>query len=243
MNNNKKKLGIIGGMGSRAGAVFLKKIIDYSPAVTDQEFLEIIFHNNSAIPDRTRAIVYNEPSPLDGIFKSLDIFNKNDVEAVALTCMTSYYYYDKISERSRANVINPLQLIARAIKENYQGVKRVGLLATTGSISTGIFHAALKSCNVDVITLDPLSQEELFMRSVYMKNGFKSAAISTEAVNLMFQSLEKLLEYDVDLTIGGCTEVSIGIDPKTLGVHYIDALDLLAEKTVEYCYNLNTVNI
>src|SRR4051812_41760806 len=99
---NKKKLGIIGGMGSRAGSIFFQKIIDYSPADTDQEFLEIIFHNNSVIPDRTRAIIYNEVSPLNDILKSIDLFNQNKVEVIALGCITSYYYYNQIITHTRA---------------------------------------------------------------------------------------------------------------------------------------------
>src|SRR5580693_8367646 len=92
----KKKLGVIGGMGSRAGSFFLQKLIDYSPAEKDQDFLEIIFHNNSSVPDRTRAIVYKEASPLSHILRSVDLFNQNEVEVIAMGCITAYFYYDQI---------------------------------------------------------------------------------------------------------------------------------------------------
>lgn len=45
-----KKLGIIGGMGTRAGMSFMNKVVDYSPAARDQEFIEIILHNNHIHP-------------------------------------------------------------------------------------------------------------------------------------------------------------------------------------------------
>lgn len=238
---NKKKLGIIGGMGSRAGAFLLKKVIDYSPADTDQEFLEIIFHNNSVVPDRTRAIIYNEASPLNEILKSIDLLNKNQVEVIALGCITAYYYYNQICKSTTAFVLNPLYLIAEHIKEEHMSVRRVGVLATTGTINTGLFHKKLNECNVEVVTLDPKDQEEIFMRSVYMKNGFKSANISNDARDLMNESINKLMEQDVDLIIGGCTEVSIAVDPCSIPIPYIDTLDLLAKKTVEYCYSFNIV--
>jgi aspartate racemase len=218
---------------------FLKKIIDYSPADTDQEFLEIIFHNNSGIPDRTKAIIYKERSPLSEILKSIDLFNKNKVEVIVLGCITSYYYYTEICAHTTANVLNPLHLIAECIKEEHIGIKRIGVLATTGTINTGLFHKKLNECNVEVVTLDPKNQEEIFMRSVYMKNGFKSANISKDARDLMNESINKLIELDVDLIIGGCTEVSIAVDPGSIHIPYIDALDLLAKKTVECCYNFN----
>jgi aspartate racemase len=94
---------------------------------------------------------------------------------------------------------------------------------------------------MEVITLQPEEQEALFMQSVYMKNGFKSARVSTYARNLMDESLEKLKRREVDVIIGGCTEVSTGVDPSTLEFPYIDALDLLARGTVACCYNASLV--
>lgn len=236
---HKKKVGIIGGMGSRAGVKLLQRIIDYSPAETDQEFPEIVYHNNSEIPDRTRAIIYGETSPLEGIYNSLKMFNGLEVEVVAIACITSHYYYEKIASYSHSKVLNPLDLIADQLMNEYTDVKRVGILATTGSISTGLYHQALKRCNVELVTLDPLSQEEIFMRAVYMKNGFKSASISAEAHELMQLAVQKLNALNVEIIIGGCTEVSLGIIPEGKPVRYLDALDLLAKKTVAHCYNLD----
>jgi aspartate racemase len=240
---NKKKLGIIGGMGSRAGSFLLKKIIDYSPAETDQEFLEIIFHNNSITPDRTRAIIYNEPSPISSLLKSINLFNRNQVEVIVLGCITAYYYFDQIFPHTKARVINPLQLIGEYLRHEHQGVERVGLLATTGTVKTGLFHKALSDCGVEVITLHPRKQEDLFMQAVYMKNGFKSAHISDEAKGLMSAAFQEIRALNVDLIIGGCTEVSIGLDANTIDFPYIDMLDLLARETVDYCYHGDFVKI
>jgi len=240
MNKN-RKLGIIGGMGARAGAFFLQRIIDYSPAVSDQEFLDILFHNNAGVPDRTKAIVYNEPSPLPELLQSVKLFNTNRIEVMAMACITAYYYYDEICRHTSAMVINPLHLIAEHIRTAYPGAKRIGLLATTGTIRSGLFHDTLCEDGMEVITLQPGEQETLFMRAVYMKNGFKSARVSPYARNLMQESLETLKSREVDVIIGGCTEVSTGIDPSTVAFPYIDALDLLARGTVACCYNASLI--
>ncbi|RAJ77624.1 aspartate racemase [Chitinophaga dinghuensis] len=239
MTMHKKKVGIIGGMGSRAGVKLLQLIIDYSPAITDQEFPEILYHNNSAIPDRTRAIIHGGPSPLEGIYRSLEMFNSQQVEVVAIACVTSHYYYDSIADYSKSKVLNPLQLLADRLMHEYTAVKRVGVLATTGSIKSGLYQQALEKCNVEVVTLDPVSQEEIFMRAVYMKNGFKSACISDEARELMQLSMKKMKALNVDMIIGGCTEVSLGVMPENEMVPYLDVLDLLARRTVECCYDLD----
>ena len=105
-----RKLGIIGGMSSRAGALLFKKIIDASPALTDQEFIEIILHNNSAVPDRTRAIVRGEESPANGILRSIKLFNKNQVDLVVRACYLILTRWTSLSRRLSGNVITLLNL-------------------------------------------------------------------------------------------------------------------------------------
>ncbi len=223
--------------------LLLQKVIDYSPAEFDQEFPEIIFHNNSNIPDRTRAIIYNEPSPIEGILLSIDLFNENRVEVIAIGCITSYYYYKQISGRTAAEIINPFHLIRDSLKNDYQSVKRIGLLATTGTIRTRLFHQFLEPYDIKVLVLDEERQENLFMKSVYMKNGFKSAVISDNARVLMDQCVESLRDRGAELIIGGCTEVSVSAAQNHMQIPYLDVLDIMAKKMVERCYKLqNTTN-
>ncbi|MDO6434616.1 amino acid racemase [Flavitalea sp. BT771] len=233
----KKKLGIVGGMGSRAGVALVQKIIDYSPAETDQEFPEIIFHNNAPAPDRTRAIIYHEASPLPALLHSMDLFNRNQVDLVAVACITSYYYYEELAGYAKAKVLNPLQMVAEYLKKQYGKGCRAGLLATTGTLRTGLFQKYLEGSNVDLVTLSSENQEALFMRSVYMQNGFKSATISAEAHHLMDRSVRTLLKDNIDVVIGGCTEVSIAFHGQHLPVAYLDVLDLMAQRTVDLCYS------
>ena len=238
--SDKKKLGIVGGMGSRAGVFLLQKVIDYSPAEKDQEFLEIIFHNNADIPDRTRAIINNEASPVNAILKSIEFFNDNQVEVIVLACITSYFYFNQISACTSAHIVNPLTLISKSIINNYPGTKRIGVLATTGTLNSRMFHNELGRAGFEVITLDAPDQENVFMRSIYMKNGFKSACISPDAKVLMHQSFQMLKAKNVDIIIGGCTEISVAVSsiPTVISdIAFIDMLDLLAINTVNFCYN------
>jgi aspartate racemase len=76
-----------------------------------------------------------------------------------------------------------------------------------------------------------------------MKGGFKSATISDEARGLMNYSVQKIIDANVDVIVGGCTEVSIGVDPRKIAVPFVDALDLLARKTIACCYDLELKNI
>jgi aspartate racemase len=233
----KMKLGIISGMGSRAGANFLQKIVEYSPAVKDQDFIEIILHNNSAIPDRTKAIVFNECSPVDEIKRSLKLFNENNVDVVVLSCITSYHYLEEIRKYTKGKIINPVGAVASYIIKKYPRIKRAGLLATTGTIKARLFHDMLNRHDITTITLEEEDQKNLFMKSLYMDHGLKSSFISEESKNLFFDAIRKLEEKGIEVLIGGCSEVSFMLHTRDIKMPYIDAIDVLARETVVACYN------
>lgn len=230
-------------MGARASAVFLQKIIDYSPALTDQEFIEIILHNNALIPDRTRAIVYQETSPVQELLRSVEIFNENNVDVIALACITSYHFYKDISPFSKGQIIHPVQLIRKHIKENLGNVKRVGLLATTGTLKSRLFAEEFENYGIELVTLNQVDQEKYFMESVYMKNGLKSASISEKAFDLLMTAASKLAGAGAEAIIGGCSEVSIALNQNMLSVPFIDAIDLLALESVNLCYDVQNETI
>ena len=65
MIDNKKVLGVIGGLGPMATAHFMKLVIDMTDVDSDQEHLPMLVYNMPFIPDRTAYILDNQkPNPL-----------------------------------------------------------------------------------------------------------------------------------------------------------------------------------
>ena len=63
-------IGIIGGMGPMATADLFRKIVLHTQAACDQEHIHILIDNNTAIPDRTAALLAGGPDPLPQMVKS-----------------------------------------------------------------------------------------------------------------------------------------------------------------------------
>lgn len=234
---SKKKLGIVGGMGSRAASMLFKKIIDASPAITDQEFIEILLHNNSAVPDRTQSIVYGEASPIPEILRSLELFNRNDVDIVVLACITSHYFYDQFQLASKAEILHPISLVKKYILENHSTVRKIGVLATTGTFKTHLFQNEFKDSGIEIVKLNEEDQERLFMKSVYMKNGLKSSEISEKAFQLFEETLPKLMDQGAELFVGGCTEVQIAFANSESQLPYVDTMDVITKEVIRRCYS------
>jgi aspartate racemase len=236
----KKKLGVISGMGTRAGLFFLNKLTERISASKDQDFPEFIVHNNSKIPDRTLAIINGEKSPKEELLRSIGLMKQCEVNYIVSTCVTSYYFINRLDDESKKDILNPIDLVFDKISANFNYPLKIGLLATTGTIKSCLFHDKFYNSPFELVTLDEYEQEEKFMKSVYMDGGLKSAQISNSAHMIFQEAVNKLKDKNVDLIIGGCTEVQIGFSKIEETVPYIDVIDVLVEEVI---HKMNLKNI
>lgn len=233
MKKDKQIIGVISGMGTRAGIYFIDQLIDKLDIVHDQDFPEFILHNNPSIPDRTEAILHNKKSPIKELVRSIELLQTAGAKIIVSTCVTSYYYLQQIKFKYDVELLSPIDCLYKELMTLNDKPKRVGLLATTGTIKTNLFTDIFKKLEIDLIYLDDKEQEELFMKSIYGENGFKSAQIKNSAYNLLNEAINSLGNKEVDLIVGGCSEVQIGMKKIKAEVPFIDTMDMISKYLVE----------
>ncbi|MBD0259693.1 MAG: aspartate/glutamate racemase family protein [Cytophagales bacterium] len=240
MQKARKKLGIVGGMGSHAGAWLFERIIQLSPAQADQDYPEILFHNNSPVPDRTQAILSGSPGPVHQLAKSVELFNHYRVDVAVLACMTAYFYYGKLAELFHGKIINPLELTARELLhgDKFSGAKCIGLIGSTGLLRTRLYHEKLEGLGYKVVTLNEGEQQQYFTEPVYGKNGLKAGGV-TEAVRDTFLAQVPLLAgKGADVVVGACSEVPLVVGhASAIAFPFLNVFEVLAQRTVDYCYS------
>ena len=129
-----KVVGVVGGMGPFATISFFQKLVELTPAKKDWEHLHIIIDNNVKIPSRTRAILYKEKSPVDGIVKSIKGLQQMGVEVIALPCNSAHYFLDDILLKINIPLLNLIEMTSKSVIR--QGFKRP--LIVGGYITTQI---------------------------------------------------------------------------------------------------------
>ena len=229
------KVGIIGGMGSQAGMNLASKVLELCPGSSDQEFIEFVLHNNTRIPDRTQAIVYNGPSPVPELLRSVQLMNDAKVDLIMMACITAHYYYDQLKDHADGEFLHAISILKDLLLEDYGHCKRIGILATTGSIQSGIYHQITQGTPFELVTLDTDSQERIFMKAIYGENGLKSSGYSPEAAIDLQNAVELLISRGAEVIVGGCTEVSLALDQSLVSVPFIDMVVLLAKEAVNKC--------
>lgn len=230
MNHTEKKvLGVIGGLGPAATAYFMDLVIRMTDAATDQEHLEMIVYNCPSIPDRTGHILdRTKPSPLPAMIRIGKQLAQQGVDHIAIPCMTAHYFYSELKDGIPVPVVNGLAETARFLKE--RGITKAGVMATDGTIASGLFHQALQAEGIQPIVPSPDRQVDV-MHLIY--NNIK-ANLPAEMDRFHTVSHE-LKENGAQAIILGCTELSLIKRDHPIGAGFIDAMEVLAQQSILHC--------
>ena len=224
----RKILGVIGGMGPLATQLFYGQIISNTDAHKDQEHLNMVILNHASMPDRTEAILKGETEELyQKLLEDGRLLEALGVDMIAVPCNTSHYFLDSIQKEIQVPILHMIRETAGAIGE---GAKRIGILATDGTIRTQLYQKELEKKG-----LEPVIPSEEIQRKVMaiISYGVKDARrVSLEN----FQPVEKeMKERGCDRVILACTELSVLKDRFFLGDYYLDAMAVLAERSITGC--------
>lgn len=228
---NDKIIGIIGGMGPEATADFYMKIIKATNAKKDQEHFRVIIDSNAKIPDRTEAILGTGESPVKAMIQTGKNLELLGVDVACIPCITSHYFLEEVQKDLSYPILNALEEVAKHIKNNYPGVTKIGILATTGTIKTGLFEKYLT--DFTVIYPDNISQAKKVMKAIYGDNGIKSGNTEGEPLKLLKEAGSELIDKGADLLISGCTEIILALKPSYITKPLIDPMEVVANLVVK----------
>lgn len=221
-----KTIGILGGMGPLASADLFEKIIRVTEAKTDGEHIPVFLHSNTAIPDRTAAILSNGPSPVAEIVRSALALESVGASVLAMACNTAHHFYDEITPFLHAEFIHMPRETAFAAADI--GCKKAALLATDGTVRSGVYARAFEAAGVSLLLPDEEGQNAV-MDMIYRGVKAGSSAWDTREVAA---ALRRLSERGAELFILGCTELPIAFERFGIEAKTLDPTMVLAKKAV-----------
>ncbi len=235
-----KKLGIIGGLGPMATVYFLQLVTQMSHAETDQEHMEIFLHSNPRIPDRTRFILgQSGDSPLPMMVQAGKGLVSLGAELIAVPCITAHYFHSRLEEGIGVPIINAPAETALYLKE--AGISSAGVMATDGTIASGLVQRALEEEGIACILPDQEGQRKV-MSLIYddIKAGRPGEPAKFKDVS------GQLFSRGAEIVLLACTELSLvkrdsamgSYKGSPLGPEFVDILEVLARKAVLSCGRL-----
>ena len=230
--DDRKVLGVLGGMGPLATQLFYKRIIEKTDANCDQEHLNMIILSHATMPDRTGEILGGRTEELFHLLlKDAQMLELGGAGVIAIPCNTSHVLLDRLQENVPIPIINMVEETASHIAAVFHEPDlKIAVLATDGTIRTGLYQNALEKVGITPV-IPSADSQKLVMKIIYdgVKNGGEIDFSDFMTVQ------EEILGKGCQAAILACTELSCFKELYHLPNFYIDAMDILTEQSILTC--------
>jgi aspartate racemase len=224
----KKKLGILGGMGSYATQVFFKNILDHTKVECDNDHLDILIYNHSSIPDRTEYILSGREDELFAILlEDCKMLQNMGCEHIAISCNTSHYFADRLQENIDIPIINMVRETVNDIYSKTKKIKKIGIMATKGTVTSDIYGKECRKLGIEAVYPSDEMQEKV---TDIIYNQIKRSLHGN--YEQFLEISEELLNMGAEVIVLSCTELSVFKSEHNLPSIYVDALDVLTKKCI-----------
>ncbi len=231
MEHGKKTIGILGGMGPLATADLLIKIVTMTKAACDNEHIRVFVDDNAAIPDRTGAILHGGPDPVPEMLSALRNLEKCGADCIVMPCNTAHYFLPRLQAMTQTPFLNVLTVTAERCAALFPG-RTAAILATTGTLATGLYQDALAAQGLPFILPDE-EEQALLMHLIY--DLVKASLPLTEEAGSWRGLLEAMRRRGAEYFILGCTELPIVASTLEAEGPFLDPTAELARAAILFC--------
>ena len=226
----KKSIGILGGMGPLATADLFRRIVLLTDAARDNDHIRIYIDDNASIPDRTAAILSGGTDPLPAMTDSLRKLEACGADCFIMPCNTAHYFLPRLQALTKVPLLSMLEATAKACAARFPG-GTAAVLATKGTLSAGLYQAALEQEGVSCLLPNDAEQDAL-MRVIY--DGVK-AGKGPESYRADMESVvEALTARGAGYLILGCTELPLAAQALALDAPVVDPTEELAKAAIRF---------
>ena len=211
-------IGILGGMGTQAGLDFCNKLAILYRGKIDQEYPLFILYNKSNIPGRPESIgvqtknLSNQKSKkkylivLKSLLNGCQVLKKSKCKFIVIPCNTAHYWYDDLQKKINLPIINMPEEVFNYTKKKCKKRTFIGLLATEGTLSTGIYNRFFDK-EFDLIFPNSILQKKSVNKAIkFVKMG--NVKLASKVIK---PAIDYLLKKKCKKIILGCTELPIAI--------------------------------
>ena len=224
-------LGVLGGMGPMATVDFLAKLVRATPAGRDQDHIPTLVCSAVDIPDRADAILGAGPDPLPAMRAALVRLEAGGATRIAIPCNTAHHWHAALQAGTSLPILHIVDAVAETLARAGIGRGgRIGLLATDGTLRTGLYRERLARRGLACLEPGPEGQAGVAAAIRLVK-----ADRVAEARPLLEAQVRALASAGCDRVVMACTEIPIalaGSDPSGL---LVDATEALACACVAAC--------
>ena len=156
------------------------------------------------------------------------LLEREGCTVLAIPCNTSHYFADRLQGELHIPLIHMIRETVSAIRA--MGKTTVGILATDGTVRTGIYQQALEAAGLTPVTL-PAQLQRVVMSIIYdeIKKGETGSREKFGEIDAY------LRQAGCDCAILGCTELPLAAEQMGLITPTVDPTEELAKAAIRFC--------
>lgn len=227
----KKFFTVIGGMGTLATESYVRLLDQRTKTEKDQDYLDYIVVNHATVPDRTSYIIdHSKPSFLPPLVEDVKQQSLLKPAFMVIICNTAHYLYDEIQAATDIPIINMPHLAVTTIGKKYPNAKKIGLIATKGTLHDHIYEDEIKEAGFELSIGDQAVQDEV--ESLIYDDIKIAGAVNKKKYYHILQTMHD--KFDCDVIVLGCTELSLAQE-KAADHPYnvVDSQSVIVDKSIE----------
>ena len=231
-------VGVIGGVGPGATAVFMDVLVRATRAASDQEHINALVAQHPEIPDRTAFILdpgsHDDPGPY--LAADARFLESAGASFLVLPCNTAHHFVAHVHDAVSIDLVSIVGATVRAARERLASRPAhadtrptVAILATEGNIQARVYQDALEASGISAMI--PSAGEQRCINTLI----YEQVKAGTRAdVPALMGLVDDLCARGADLVVFGCTELSLIFDKEHMASdpRIVDSLRELAIATV-----------
>ena len=198
-------IGILGGMGTRAGLDFCNKLAVINRGKIDQNYPMFMLYNKSKIPNRIRNLKkYN--NVLKSLISGCKLLQKNNCKFIVMPCNTAHYWHKDLQKKIKIPILSMPKEVYTHAKKTCKKNSKIGILCTEATISTKIYNKYFDN-NYELISPNKFLQKKSVNKAIHLVKMGKVK----DAEKILRPAVKYLLKMKCKKIILGCTEIPIAI--------------------------------
>ncbi len=227
----KKFFTVLGGMGTLATESYVRLLDQRTPIHRDQDYLDYVVVNHASIPDRTTWILdHSKPNYNLDLIEDIKQQSLLKPAFFVLICNTAHYAFDQLQAATTIPILNMLEETVKEIKRVKPDAKKVGLLATRGTIEANLYDDYIKAAGYEEVkpTAEIVDMTEDLIYHDIKEQGHSDGQKFHELVRKMVK------EEGADVVILGCTELSYAQEMNPEAVFpVVDSQSTIVDRSLE----------
>lgn len=223
-------VGVLGGLGPEATLDFFAKILENTPASTDQDHLHLIIDNNPQVPDRNAAVAGTGPSSAPMLAEMAKRLENAGADFLVMPCNAAHAFEDVIERAVSIPFVSIIKETRDEVMRRFPDIKCAGVLASSGCIDAGLYQRTFIGKGVEVVVPEGVDRDT-FMQLLYK---IKSGDQSSDIKRTMQAVAAGLIARGAEIIVAGCTEVPLVLDESDVARPLVNATDVLVMRTIHY---------